>query len=305
MGRENLAKLLYAQLLLIVLVILFLPLTASAYFGSESSVYIIAKNMPSYQVCYLDILEYNSLWNESGRISELEDYFSIFPHFSDEHDRSAINILKNYNKDGWTPLSANPFGMGLNDIECDVKDGKCVKKFTFDRKIDKFKIIVVTSDGMTAVSNVIERKAFDSIVFFDYMSEEATELSIGLAFLILFVCTCLKALIVEGLVLLLFRFDMERDGVPFLAINIFTQAFLSLLLAAVLYSRGRVEAVLAYLLLELIILIAEVYLYANFLEQHSKLRRILFALTANILSIAAGIGLIIYHGELCRMFLQL
>jgi len=101
-----------------------------------------AKNMPSYQVCYLDILEYNSLWNESGRISELEDYFSIFPHFSDEHDRSAINILKNYNKDGWTPLSANPFGMGLNDIECDVKDGKCVKKFTFDRKIDKFKIIV-------------------------------------------------------------------------------------------------------------------------------------------------------------------
>jgi len=219
--------------------------------------------MPSYQVCYLDILEYNSLWNESGRISELEDYFSIFPHFSDEHDRSAINILKNYNKDGWTPLSANPFGMGLNDIECDVKDGKCVKKFTFDRKIDKFKIIVVTSDGMTAVSNVIERKAFDSIVFFDYMSEEATELSIGLAFLILFVCTCLKALIVEGLVLLLFRFDMERDGVPFLAINIFTQAFLSLLLAAVLYSRGRVEAVLAYLLLELIILIAEVYLYAK------------------------------------------
>jgi len=102
------------------------------------------------------------------------------------------------------------------------------------------------------------------------MSEEATELSIGLAFLILFVCTCLKALIVEGLVLLLFRFDMERDGVPFLAINIFTQAFLSLLLAAVLYSRGRVEAVLAYLLLELIILIAEVYLYANFLEQHSN-----------------------------------
>jgi len=90
-----------------------LPLTASAYFGSESSVYIIAKNMPSYQVCYLDILEYNSLWNESGRISELEDYFSIFPHFSDEHDRSAINILKNYNKDGWTPLSANPFGMDL------------------------------------------------------------------------------------------------------------------------------------------------------------------------------------------------
>jgi len=52
------------------------------------------------------------------------------------------------------------------------------------------------------------------------MSEEATELSIGLAFLILFVCTCLKALIVEGLVLLLFRFDMERDGVPFLAIVI-------------------------------------------------------------------------------------
>jgi len=73
--KENLAKLLYAQLLLIVLVILFLPLTASAYFGSESSVYIIAKNMPSYQVCYLDILEYNSLWNESGRISELEIIF--------------------------------------------------------------------------------------------------------------------------------------------------------------------------------------------------------------------------------------
>jgi len=49
-------------------------------------------------------------------------------------------------------------------------------------------------------------------------------------------------------------FEGIDDGVPFLAINIFTQAFLSLLLAAVLYSRGRVEAVLAYLLLELIIL---------------------------------------------------
>jgi len=300
------AKFLYAKLFIIVLLILFLPLTASAFFDSGASLHIVAKNMPQ-DVCYIDILRNYSFKSEGKKIRGYDNCSIVYYDFdnSEKYNQRMIRTLKNYNDDGWRAVAVSQVGTILGDIVCDVKDGKCVVDFTSTMEIDKFKIIVVTADGSTVVSNVIERKAFDSIIFFDFMTEEATELPMALSFWILFFCNCLKALVVEGLVLLMFRFGIKSNYKPFLAINVFTQAFLSLLLSAVMYSRGRVEALLVYLLLELIIFAVEIYLYANFLEQHSKLRRVLFALTANILSFAAGIALIKNHRALWELFLQL
>ncbi|HHV28348.1 hypothetical protein [Acetivibrio mesophilus] len=282
MRKNTITRFLHVQLLIIILLMIFLPLTASADIGPKPSLHIIAENMPD-GVCYLDLLVNYTL--EHGR-----------PNISDEakYDPKMLDILKKYNVDGWRPAMVTGTRVPMfGDIICDVKDGKCTMNFTYVGVPDEFKIIVVTADGRTVVSNVVNRKAFDSTVNFDFMTGEAAEHSAILSYFLQFLFTCSGTLVIEGIVLLLFRFNLKRNYKPFVAINVFTQILLGLAIFTMMYREGIMAALWVYVPFELIILMIEACLFVKFLKQHSETRRVLFAVVANIVSFAVGIALML------------
>lgn len=280
MSRNAISKFLPVQLLIIVLLVLFLPFMASADIGPKPSLHIIAKNMPD-GVCYLDLLINYTFGSDHPNISNAAKY-----------DPKMLDVLKKYNVDGWRAAMVNGTGAPLfGDIICDVKDGECTMNFTYMGVPDEFKIIVVTSDGNTVVSNVVNRKAFSSTVNFDYKTGRAAERSATSSYFFQFILTCSGTLVLEGLALLLFRFNLKRNWKPFVVINVFTQILLTLVISTMMYREGILAALLVYFLFEFIILIIEACLFAKFLQEHSKIRRVLFALTANIASFAFGIAL--------------
>ncbi|HOM03418.1 MAG TPA: hypothetical protein PLH43_11410 [Acetivibrio sp.] len=293
MSRNTISRYLYVQLLIIALFVIFLPLTASADLGPKPSLHIIAENMPD-GVCYLDLLVNYTLKHGRRNISDESKY-----------DPKMLEVLKKYNVDGWRPAMVTGTETPMfGDIICDVKDGKCTMDFTYVGIPDRFKIIVVTADGRTVVSNVVKRKAFSSTVNFDFMTGKAAERSAISSYFLQFIFTCSGTLIIEGLILLLFRFSLKRNCKPFVAINVFTQILLTLVIFTMMYRKGIMAAFLVYWPFELIILIIEAYLFMKFLQQHSRVRRVLFALTANIVSFAIGIALMM-NRALWELFLRL
>ena len=64
--------------------------------------------------------------------------------------------------------------------------------------------------------------------------------------------------------------------------------------SASMYYLGIMLAILAYAAFEWVILISESILFSKYLKQHSKKRRILYAITANIISFMAGLMITMY-----------
>jgi len=207
----------------------------------------------------------------------------------DYYNDFMIDILKAYNVDGWRPALVTGTGAPLwGELRMKIDNGNAVSEFSYMGVPGTFKIIVVTEDGSVAVSNMVERMTFQSDVFFDYEAGRAYERNPIKQIPRQFAVTLIATFIIEGLILLLFRFSLRQNWKPFLFINLGTQLALNLLIAFTYANMGVGLAITAYILAEILILIFETVLFIFLLKQHSKLRRALFAVTANIVSFAAG-----------------
>ncbi len=148
---------------------------------------------------------------------------------------------------------------------------------------------MVSSDGRTVVSNEVIRKAFNSKVNFDYSTANANEKSAALSYLFQFIITVISTIIIEGIILLIFGFNLKLNLKPFLVINLITQVLLTTGIILAMKSNGTFFATFVYILAEISIFIIESVLFSIFLRQHSKLRRVFYALAANWVSFIAGI----------------
>ena len=268
--------------------ILICPLVANADIGPKPSIEVIVKNPPETEY-YLDLLvDY----------SEDESHENI--HEKEIYSEKMYNILRDYNVDGWRPALVTGTKVPLFGKLTGVQDGNnMVHKFSYVGVPDKFKVIMVTADGETIVSqDVINRKAFNSIVYFDSKTMKLAENSLVTAYLLQFIKTCSITLIIEGLILILFRFNLKKNWKPFLAINILTQVLLTLIVFGTMYTSGLLTAILTYIPFEIAILVIEAMLFSRYLTQHSKSRRVAFAITANISSFLLGIVVLIYFPEM-------
>ncbi len=272
-------------LIFLISCILFLyPVSVYADMGPKPSLTIYCKNMPD-TTCYLDLLV-DRVPNEGGykNINNTQNY-----------NPQMIKILEDYNVDGW--LSAMLHGTGapiFGDIVCNIKDGKCTQKFGYLGIPDRFKIIVVTADNKTVISNEINRLAFNSTVYFDYQKAQAAEKNPFSSSILQFLGTMIFTLIIEGIVLLVFRFKLALNWKPFLIINLITQILLNTVVIYQMATNGTFFAFFYYVLFEMIIFTTETVLFSKFLKQHSIIRRVLFALTANLLSFITGIAVMMW-----------
>lgn len=111
-------------------------------------------------------------------------------------------------------------------------------------------------------------------------------------YLLQFVATLVPTLLIEGALLLLFRYSWKKNWEAFLLVNVLTQGFLAVASVYVTAHNGVSAWYLFFFLLpaELIILLVELYLYAGcgFLTGHSKGRAAAYAITANLASAVLG-----------------
>ena len=254
------------------------PSEALADAGPKPSITIKATNMPD-GICYMDLLV------EVDRPGETDpDYLS------NEYDSEMVSILSGYYEDGWGPSVVNRENIIFSDIKCKVTDGECTKSFGY-MPPDRFKIIVITEEGKITTSNIIEKKAFESTIDFDYMTGVAKERPMLPSFIIKFVITLLLTLLIEGLLLLAFRFGFSKYWGWVLGVNVVTQVFLYAAIIFGTMAGGIFLAILLYIFAEFIIFIGETILYAFILKSRSIGYRLGYSFAANALSFIAGIVL--------------
>ena len=274
--RVKMKRLLFIMVAVIISIICF-PVTARADMGPKSSLEIIVSNPPKGQY-YLDLLvDYNGKTIYKSIINE------------SKYDADKIKILKEYRYGNWRPalLTGTRYPMH-GELIGTPKGNKMVHKFSYFGVPDRFKIIILTSDNKIIVSNEIHKKTFNSTVYYNFKTNSAKERPIILSCLLQFLFTCSCTLVIEGIILLLFRFSIKQNWKPFLTINIITQIFLNFILSVVMFTHGLLTAYILYIPLELIILIAEIICFRKYLNQHTKLRRTLYAITANVVSFVLG-----------------
>lgn len=262
-----------------VVINLLSPYAANADIGPKPSIKLIVLNPPKDEY-YLDLLiNYDSK----------HPYINIDEH--DELDKNIINILQKYNVDGWRPALVTGTKVPLFGKLTGVKEGDTiVHEFHYLGTPDRFKVIIVEKSGNVIVSeNIIKRKAFDSTVYYDYNSNRMWESSTILAYIKQFVITFSATLIIEGAILILFRFSLKVNLKPFVLVNLLTQILLTMIVFSAMYFAGSMAAFLIYIPFEIVVLIIESKLYKKYLVNHSIRRRVVYAIVANVISFAVGI----------------
>ena len=261
--------------------LVLLPTTALADIGPKPSLTITVIDPPEGEY-YLDLLIPEE---ERGDYENLRD--------PENYDELALSALFNCEAQGWYPAYAGgtkaPLFGGLRPDE----DGK--HRFTYWGLPDAFRIVVAQPNNggclapFQTTEEVFTRTDFATELIYDFAKNTmiATPNVRGRA--LEFAATLLPTLLIEGAVLLLFRFKLRENTLVFLIVNILTQLFLHLALGLFPYpaSYWFSSRFLRLLFMECIILAAESVAYIHLLKGHGKVRRAAYALSANLLSFAA------------------
>lgn len=275
-------KRLAAVILMVFSIVFLLPFIAYADIGPKPSIKLIVLNPPEDEY-YLDLLIDSEKKNSYTNIDE-----------DDELDEDMLNILKEYNENGWRPALVTGTNVPLFGNLTGEKEGDTmVHKFSYLGTPKRFKVILVEKSGKVTVSEDIERKAFESTVYYDYATNEIWESSATLSYIKQFIMTFTATIIVEGIILILFRFSLKKNWKPFVMVNLFTQILLTLIVFSAMYFAGSMAAFLLYIPFEIVILIIESKLYKKYLQEYSIRRRIFYAITANVVSFMLGMWAIL------------
>lgn len=254
--------------------------------GPKPSISIVVRNPPA-DVYYLDLLVHSDAPLMDG---QGYDYL----HDRDQLDPAKLALLTTYGTDGWYAAMARGTTMPIwGDVIGQPEStltGRSQMVHTFSYMVPAdFKFIIVTPDNQLIVSEVFHREILNTVIYYDYASGQISRPSLYLNWLYHFLYTFLPTLLIEGLILLLFGFSLRQNGLVFLLTNLATQVLLTLTMGTLLISQGSFVYVLLFGPAELVVLIIEAIVYALLFKQHSRTRRVVYAIVANIVSAVAGL----------------
>ncbi|MDR1821197.1 MAG: hypothetical protein LBQ91_02040 [Oscillospiraceae bacterium] len=311
----------FTSLFVAVFVFSAIFVTASADSGPKPSITVKAQNLPKGEV-YMDLLVYALDYDEYVSNGDDWTFSGVTRQYKEgKYNGEMFRLLSDYAIDDWrAALASGARRLLSGDIVCDVSyDGFAKMEYGYMDVPDVFPIIVVTESGEVRVSNTVTKKAFQAIVSFDYakavspeeLSASETdsytpELPISAAesgqfgyyfrtYSLQFLETCGLTLIIEGILLALFKLGSKRNLTVFLVTNVATQLLLTLIIAFCAFSAGIGGLGYIYLLFfaELIIFTVETLIYASLLRSETVKRRVLYAIIANAASCALGFAVLI------------
>lgn len=167
-----------------------------------------------------------------------------------------------------------------------------------------FKLILIFEDGTYVTSRPFTSSLFNSKVIWDLSnvdltSSKSNQGSIEEVFPVRTMTFELTGRIVatigiELLVLFLFGYSMKKSFTFVAMVNVATQVTLTGFMFAMRYFYAPVIGEIIVLTIgEILIFAIEITLFAIFLKEHSKRRAVLYAITANTISLLAGLSLMI------------
>lgn len=273
--------------------LIILPTTVYADIGPKDQLTVYVENPPN-ELYYLDLLTQKT---------------APYNNFSDTGERETLNptmlaSLYNYADKGWKPALTEGTGAPIFATLIGVPDGnRIIHEFGYFGVPDTYRIIIVTKSGKVTVSDTFTRKALQSNITFDYDSGKAVVPNIGFTYLLQYVSTCIPTLLIEGIVLLLFRFKLKENYKVFLLLNLLTQILLTATMGTALIKSGPLSAYFAQFPVELVILVLESALYYRWLKGRTPKRRCAYGIVANLASWAIGFYLLSYQYELLLLLL--
>ena len=267
-------KRIFLILFVVLSVSLLFTVIASADTGSKPSIEIIIKNAPENY--YLDLL-----------VNEEPVYENL--HDQQNYDKAMLSVLKNYKSDGWHPgLTVGTTAPMTGKLTGEKSGTKTIHSFGYIGVPDNFKIITVTPDGQTRITEEICRNTFQTVVVYDFSTNQVSVRTFMRSVLVQFSLTLAATLIVETIVLLLFRFSIARNWKPFLLINISTQILMTLVVGSEMIKDGLLSAYYLFFPISIIVAMIEIAAINAFFKQYGKKRRTLFAIASNAANCAAG-----------------
>ncbi|MDR1629013.1 MAG: hypothetical protein LBS36_02200 [Oscillospiraceae bacterium] len=270
------AKKLFSVIFFSLLLLCALSVPAAADMGPKPGLTVKVKNAPD-ELYYLDLLvksesRYENLGEE--RVN---------------YDQAMLAVLDQYHDDGWRPaLTAGTSTPLFGKLTGSEQNGQMVHRFSYYGVPAEYRVILVTQSGTIRVTDPLERKTFQSTVVYDYATGETVTPAVPPAYLVQFLVTCIPTLLIEGLVLLLFRYRLKKNFKVFLLTNVATQVALTALLGSVLIFGGSFGGKLLLLPIEACITLAEALIYKNKLKGYSARRAVAYAVCANAASLLAG-----------------
>ncbi len=269
---------LWAAILVVFLLTVLFTSVVSADFGPKDRLDIYLTNPPA-EPYYLDLL-----YDAGG---------------ADVHENLTEEELASLNADmlaalrengtGWTAAMADGTRVPLfGKLTGEMTEKGMRHRFSYYGLPETYRIIIVTESGEMYVSDPFTRRVMQSSITYDYAAGTGEIPPLWHQYLSQFACTCLATLLIEGVLLLLFRFSLKENYRPFLLVNVGTQIFLTAVVGSALIFHGTITAYLHYAGAEIAILLAETVAFAFLLKGKSCARRIGYAITANAVSCALG-----------------
>jgi len=276
-----------AVLLFLIILSLIFPLTASADMGPKPKLTVIVENPPEEEY-YLDLLINYDL----PQVDNLADLRNTLNH-------DKLKLLEEYNQNGWCSALSHGTRVPLwGELIGEKIDGVNVHTFGYFGLPDVYKIIIVTPENELRITRTVERSSYTSTVYYDYETGKLTEqkgLSLAWTytkqFLMSFVCT----IILEGFILLLFRFKTAHTLFVFFIINLITQAFLTIIMSTSFLLFGIYASYAVLFAVEIIITAFEATAYAFIIKEGKKRKRVAYAVIANIVSSLALLPLMYFE----------
>ncbi|MBS7525405.1 hypothetical protein KHM83_01795 [Fusibacter paucivorans] len=127
---------------------------------------------------------------------------------------------------------------------------------------------------------------YNSIVTLDVATRSITEGKLPSRNALLISLRVMLTLLLEGAAFWLFGFRTRRSWIGFLIINLITQGTLNYLLS--MFSPYNGYAIFGLVYYEFWIIIVESFAFGLFIREHRALRRILYAIVANLASLVLG-----------------
>ena len=265
--------------------------------GPKPQLTVRVENAPQ-EPYYLDLLAEGD-WGESGE-SSYDGVDWSYHGKEDTLDPDLLALLRENVPSGWhacvaqgttgAPMWGELYAEGTDAF------GNDLHVFGYHGVPSTYRIILVTESGKVWLSDALERKVLQSSVTVHWSDDaESTTVTVPstvTGYLLQFLATLAPTLLIEGALLLLFRYSWKKNWEAFLLVNVLTQGFLAVASVYVTAHSGVSAWYFFFFLLpaELIILLVELYLYAGcgLLTGHSKGRAALYAVTANFASAVLG-----------------
>ena len=146
-----------------------------------------------------------------------------------------------------------------------------------------------SESGEVWISDTLTRGSLQSSATVDWAAKTASAPPVWLGYVLQFLATFLPTLLLEGLILFLFRYRQKRSWAVFGVTNLVTQGALAAALSMEAVQRGVSWGFLSLLIpAEIVIVVVEAIAYVLLLKERDKEFALSYALAANAVSAVVG-----------------